>query len=441
MDRGQNKLFYIRTFGCQMNEHDSVKITGLLASLGFTKTDRPEHAGLLLFNTCTIRQKAHDKAFSEIGRAVVFKNNGSGPLIGVCGCVAQEEGARLLSRFPAIDLVFGPDQIYKLPALLEMVKTQKRPAVATELINAADDYHFLDALETTKLNGPCAYVTIMKGCNSQCAYCIVPQVRGAEVYRSPRDIIREIEFLAERGCREVTLLGQNVNSYPEFGALIRQVAQNTGVDRIRFTSPHPKDVREDLIEEYAVNPKLCPHIHLPLQSGSDLVLRKMQRAYNTKTYRVKVEKLRRARPEIAITTDMIVGFPGEDEAEFQKSLDFVQEIQFDSLFGFAYSPRPGTEAAEIKETVPQEVKDERLQKLFQVQNEISLNKNQRHVGLIEPVLVEGRDKRGQGKLRGRNPQNKVVNFPGQEGCRGDIVEVRVTRALSYSLEGECERHG
>lgn len=435
------KSFHIRTFGCQMNEHDSVKIAGLLASLGFEKTDQPEHAGLLLFNTCTIRQKAHDKAFSEIGRAVALKNNGDGPLIGVCGCVAQEEGARLLGRFPDIDLIFGPDQIYKLPVLLEIVEAQKKPAVATALINSAHDYHFLDAVESTKLNGPCAFVTIMKGCNSRCAYCIVPQVRGAEVYRPPRDIIREVEFLAERGCREVTLLGQNVNSYPEFGKLIRQVAENTGVDWIRFTSPHPKDVRQDLIEEYAANPKLCPHIHLPLQSGSDFVLKKMQRAYNTKTYRAKVEKLRQARPELAITTDVIVGFPGETEPCFQESIDFIREIQFDHLFGFTYSPRPQTKAAQMENDVPPEVKGQRLQTLFQVQSEISLQRNQRLVGRVTPVLVEGRDKRGQGKWSGRNPQNKMVNFPGQEAAIGAIVKVRVNRAFAHSLSGEEAPNG
>lgn len=424
-----------------MNEHDSLKIKALLCSLGFQETSEQERADLVLFNTCTIRQKAHDKAFSEIGKVIA---EGKRPLIGVCGCVAQEEGAKLLHRFPGINLVFGPDQIHKLPQLLEMAGKGSRPAIATELINSAEDYHFLDAVPALRLNGPVAYVTIMKGCNSHCSYCIVPQVRGTEVYRPTREIIREVQFLVERGCREVVLLGQNVNSYKEdgtgFGLLIRLISENTGVERIRFISPHPKDVKEDLIEEYAVNPKLCSHIHLPLQSGSDSVLKRMRRAYNTKTYRAKTGALREARPDIAISTDVIVGFPGETQEEFGQTLSFVKEIKFDAMYAFQYSPRPGTEAYLFKNDVEKGMKEERLQTLLVVQNEISNRLNEGRVGLVEGVLVEGEDKRGRGKWRGRTSQNRLVNFSGQEVPIGAIVEVKITKGLANSLEGEMVNH-
>lgn len=459
----ENKTYYLKTFGCQMNEHDSLKVGGLLDSLGFQPALSLQEAGLILFNTCTVREKAHQKAFSEIGKAVVLKRGrfplgnpkngiqrggvGDVPLIGVCGCVAQEEGSKLLSRFPEIDLVFGSDQIYKLPELLELVEQTKQPAIATELINSAEDYHFLDILPVTRLYGPTAFVTIMKGCNSQCSYCIVPAVRGKEVYRNARDIIREIECLVEKGCREVTLLGQNVNSYGEraedgitFAKLIRLISDNTNVERIRFTSPHPKDCKEDLIEEYAQNPKLCPHIHLPLQSGSDAVLRRMRRAYNTKQFRSKVEALRQARPGISITTDIIVGFPGETDAEFQETLHFIQEIQFDGVYAFKYSPRPSTEAYTLQDDCPLELKDERLEQLLQLQRKISYAKNLPYEGSVQEILVEGGDKMGKMRLSGRTPCNKITNFSGQQNLVGAIVRVGITKAYPHSLDGEIN-HG
>jgi len=433
-----NKLFHIKTFGCQMNEHDSLKISALIKPLGFEETADPLQADLVLFNTCTVRQKAHDKAFSEIGKVIAAE--GKRPLIGVCGCMAQEEGVKLLHRFPEINLVFGPDQIYKLPELLEIVEKEKRPAIATELINSAEDYHFLDTLEATRLNGPTAYVTIMKGCNSHCSYCIVPKVRGTEVCRPARDIIRETEFLVEKGCKEVTLLGQTVNSYcndgVSFAELIALISKNTGVARIRFTSPHPKDVKDDLIEEYGQNPKLCPHIHMPLQSGSDAVLKRMRRAYNTTTYSAKIEKLRAARPDIAISTDMIVGFPGESDAEFQQSLDFIKGIGLDAMYAFKYSPRPDTEAFGMADDVAREKKEERLQRLLDLQNNLSKSKNETRIGLVEEVLVEGADKKKRGRFCGRSSHNRIVNFAGQEGLIGAIVKVKITKAYSNSLEGE-----
>lgn len=435
------RRFHIKTFGCQMNEHDSRKIAGLLRQQGYEPTKKLSEADLVLFNTCTVRQKAHQKAFSEIGKVVGEKRGRT--MIGVCGCVAQEEGARLIQRFPEIDLVFGPDQIHQLPTLIDLVESRGKPAIATELINSPEDYHFLEIVAATKLHGPTAYVTIMKGCNSHCSYCIVPKVRGTEVYRTPREILREIELLVEKGCKEVTLLGQNVNSYGQqakdgitFAKLIRLISKETVVQRIRFTSPHPKDCKEDLVQEYAENEKLCSHIHLPLQSGADSVLKRMQRAYNMQTFKEKVEKLRKARLGIAITTDMIVGFPGESEEEFQTTLDRVREIQFDNMYAFKYSPRPDTKAYTIKDDVSLSLKEERLAQLLTLQKEISEVKNKVLEGSIESVLVEGRDKRGREKLTGRTSSNKIVNFPGQEGLINAIVEVKVVKSFPFSLEGE-----
>ncbi|MDO8526083.1 MAG: tRNA (N6-isopentenyl adenosine(37)-C2)-methylthiotransferase MiaB, partial [Deltaproteobacteria bacterium] len=368
-------------------------------------------------------------------------------IIGVCGCVAQEEGAKLLKRFPEIDLIFGPDQIYRLPELLELVESTNRPAVATELINTAEDYHFLDAVPATRLHGPTAFITIMKGCNSHCSYCIVPKVRGTEVYREARDIIREIEAMVERGCREVTLLGQNVNSYRDpkaetsFANLIRLIADNTNINRIRFTSPHPKDVKEDLVEEYAHNAKLCPHIHLPLQSGADSVLKRMRRAYNTGIYREKVAKLRNARVDLAMTSDIIVGFPSETAEEFEQTLSFVEEMQFDNIYAFKYSPRPDTEAFALEDDVPLNVKDERLSRLLTLQSKIAKARNEAHLGTMQEVLVEGPDKMASGRWMGKSGGNKVVNFTGNAILRGDIVNVEITKANANSLEGRVGVHG
>src|SRR3989338_3092870 len=435
------RTFFIKTFGCQMNEHDSQKIGGLLANLGFEPTTQPETADLVLFNTCTVRQKAHQKAFSEIGRAIAFKNseprtsNLEPRLIGVCGCVAQDQGAKLISRFQGLDLVFGPDQIYRLPELLEILQKTKKPVLATELINSAEDYHFLDDVAATKLSGPSAYVTIMKGCNSRCSYCIVPKVRGTEVYRTAREIIKEIEFLVEKGCREVTLLGQNVNSYPDFSKLIRLISENTNVERIRFTSPHTKDVKDDLIEEYATNPKLCSHIHLPVQSGSDTVLKRMRRAYNRRTYLKKVESLKKARPGLGITTDVIVGFPQESDEEFNQTLLFLKEVQFDNIFAFKYSPREATEAYSMEDDVPMTLKEERLAKVLELQNAISKKINQHYVGGTQEVLVERNDRMATRRWMGRTSCHKIVNFTGKKTSIGDIVRVEVTKANINSLEG------
>lgn len=438
------KHYTIKTFGCQMNEHDSQKIAVLLGRLGFSEAVAVGEADLVLFNTCTVRAKAHQKAFSEIGK--IEKRGPREPIIGVCGCVAQEEGVKLVRRFPSINLVFGPDQIDKLPDLLDIVRKGNKPAVATELINNAEDYTFLDTLSVTRLHGPTAFVTIMKGCNSQCSYCIVPKVRGSEVYRPYRDIVREVDSLSDKGCKEVTLLGQNVNSYKDpgdsrigFADLIRILTENTPVYRIRFTSPHPKDCKEDLIREYGRNKTLAPHMHLPLQSGADSVLRRMRRAYNTTLFQKKTQALRAARPGMGITSDVIVGFPGETDEEFQETLAFVERIGFDNIYAFKYSPRPDTEAFALEDDVPMSLKEERLAKLLTLQREISRLKNEPLLGTIEEVLTEGGDKRGKGRMSGRTGSNKIVNFSGYQGKIGDIVKVQITKTFPFSLEGEVRR--
>lgn len=431
-----SRTYHIKTFGCQMNEHDSQKIGGLLESQGFLPTEEEARADFLLFNTCTVREKAHQKAYSEIGKVVKLKKSGRPSLIGVCGCVAQEVGSELLHRFPEIDLVFGPDQIYQLPQLLQWVEEKKTSVIATDLINDPENYHFLDLAAVTRFKGPTAFVTIMKGCNSHCSYCIVPKVRGTEVYRAPRDIVREVEALAEKGCRQVTLLGQNVNSYTDFAGLLRLISQNTEIDRIRFMSPHPKDVKADLIEEYARNPKLCAHIHLPVQSGSDAVLKRMRRAYNRRQYLDKIQKLREAREGIAFTTDIIVGFPGETDIDFAQSLSLLDEAQFDNIYAFKYSVRPDTEAFGFEDDVPTEVKDDRLARLLAAQNKISKRHHEACVGTVQEVLVEGPDRMQRGLLTGRTDSHKIVNFSGEESLIGAIVKVHITQAYTNSLLGE-----
>ena len=434
------KTYHIKTFGCQMNEHDSQKIGTILSKLDFVPTSEEKKADLLIFNTCTVREKAHQKAFSEIGLAVKEKN---GNLLAVCGCVAQEVGSKLLSRFPGVDLIFGPDQIHQLSKMLSLRSENGDPVIATELVNDPENYHFLDMVPATRLKGPTAFVTIMKGCNSRCSYCIVPKVRGDEVCRPAREIVKEVEMLVEKGCREVTLLGQTVNSYGNsdpkgvtFAKLLRLIADNTNVDRIRFTSPHPKDVRKDLIEEFRDNAKVCPHIHLPVQSGSDSVLRRMRRAYNRKLYLEKITKLREARPGIAFTTDIIVGFPGETDQDFQETVSLLDEGQFDNIFGFKYSTRPDTEAEGFEDDVPKETKEKRLDILLKKQRTLSKKINESRVGSKEKVLVEGGDRLNRGKLMGRTLTNTIVNFTGEERLIGDIVDVSIIEAYTNSLKGE-----
>lgn len=435
--------YFIKTFGCQMNEHDSVKIGAMLQGLGYSPADQPEMADFILFNTCTIRDKAQMKAMSEIGKTAILKELNPGLVVGVCGCVAQQQQELISQRFPHVDILFGPDQIHKLPELLKSVPQAQRTITALELINTAADYEFVSLIPQKEQSGATAYVTIMKGCDNACTFCIVPSVRGAEVSRAADEIITEITGLARHGVKEVTLLGQTVNSYGRggraggvtFPQLLRRIADETDVKRIRFISPHPKDLREDLIQEYVENPKLCRHMHLPLQSGSSAVLKSMKRAYSRDHYLKMVKQLQAAVPGICITTDIIVGFPGETEADFQDSLSIIEEVGFDLVFAFLYSKRPGTVATDMPDETTLAEKEDRLARLFEVANRIARSKLQTHLDTVQDVLIEGEsDKPGQ--WRGRTFGNAIVNIPSDQLSVGDLRRVRITQSFGYSLLGE-----
>lgn len=439
------RRFYIKTYGCQMNEHDSRKIGGLLAARGLVPTETMADADLILFNTCTIREKAEHKAFSEVGRTAELKAARPELVVGVCGCVAQQAQEALFTRFPHLDLLFGPDRIPALPQLLDAVEQERRHVAALEIINTPHEYEFLNlAPWADGAPSPAtAFVTIMKGCDSNCAFCIVPKVRGREVCRPADEIVAEVQALAGRGVREVTLLGQTVNTYGSrrhagvipFPALLQRIADETAIARIRFTSPHPKDVNADLIAAYRTNAKLCRHIHLPVQSGSDAVLRRMRRAYAREQYLDKVAALRAAAPDLGITTDIIVGFPGETDADFAETLSLVEAVQFDGIFAFKYSPRPGTESfARLADDVPPETKDDRLQRLFALNEAIVTERYAAHVGTTREVLLESCSE--DGHWTGRTTHHMIVHVSG-EGCAvGDLVPVHITGAGGYSLRGE-----
>ncbi|MFH0799737.1 MAG: tRNA (N6-isopentenyl adenosine(37)-C2)-methylthiotransferase MiaB [Pseudomonadota bacterium] len=436
------KRAYIRTFGCQMNEHDSVRIMGMLESLGYVSSGTIDDADLILFNTCTIREKAHHKAMSEIGRARLFKERRAGTLVGVCGCVAQEEREAIFERYPHVDILFGPDQIARLPELIDDAMGNSR-ASALELIDDPSQYRFLgnDVRVSSPESRVSAFVSIMKGCNCACSYCIVPKVRGREVCRPVGEIVDEVRRLAEAGTKEVTLLGQNVNAYQgsvSFSGLIRRIADETDIGRIRFTSPHPRDAGDDLVREYAENEKLMPHIHLPVQAGSNAVLRKMRRGYTRERYIEICDALRGARPGMSITTDIIVGFCGESVADFEETLSLMRRVDFDSAFAFKYSPRPGTEAAlKFEDDVPLEEKKERLARLLSLQIETSRRKNQAFVGMEGDALATGFDRMNRGLITARLPDNRIVHFAGHADSVGNILKVRVTGAFANSLAAEA----
>ena len=428
------RKFYIHTFGCQMNVHDSSKMAGILGELGYLQASADIDANLILFNTCTVRDHAHHKAISEIGRAVAKKQHRPSLIVGVCGCVAQEEKGHLFEIYPELDFVIGPDQIHQLKFQIPNLKSQinsklqspNSKVIATELIDDPDEYNWINIHPLPRpppsrgregeRGRVSEFVTITKGCNNKCSFCIVPHVRGAEVSKPADDIIVEVRELAECSVKEVTLLGQNVNSYnppqpsltlrlcsgqakggrggiSSFVHLLHRIAFETNILRIRYTSPHPKDLSDDLINEHATNPKLCRHMHLPLQAGSDKILRAMKRSYNKKQFVDKAARLRERTAHIEITTDIIVGFPGETEADFLDTMSVVKEVVFDGMFAFKYSPRPGTKAAELKDDVPQKEKEERLQRLLELNASIWKKKTQKLLGTTQQVLVEGVSKK------------------------------------------------
>jgi len=436
----QQKRVYIETYGCQMNEHDSERMLRILEGCGYAETKETKEADLVLINTCSVREKPEHKVYSALGRYKRLKEE-KGTIIGVAGCVAQQEGERLLDRIPYLDLVIGTHAVPILPQLLEKIEVSGERVCETGFDQNGG---YLKAILPQKPLGKVkSYVTIMQGCDHFCSFCIVPYVRGREKSRSSREIIEEVKHLAEMGVKEVCLLGQNVNGYGKglegeisFPELLSRINEIDGLQRIRFTTSHPRDLSEELVQAFSKLPKLCEHIHLPFQSGSDKILKTMHRDYTRESYLEKISRLRKICPQVAITADAIVGFPGEEEDDFDLTLDLIHRIQFDDLFSFKYSPRKGTRAAQFQDQVNEKVKQDRLAKLQGIQKEITLQKNQALVGYIDKILVEGQSKQSDRDVTGRTRSNKIVNFEGDLGLAGELVPVRITKAYPHSLRGE-----
>lgn len=441
------KKLYIQTYGCQMNQYDSERIARVMGRAGYVQTDRIDAADLLILNSCSVRDKAEQKVYSALGAWKEFKDYRDGVVIGVGGCVAQQEGENLLKRIPHLDLVFGTHNIHKLPEMVAQVESSRARPVETAFYR--DPAYMEDEGGKTQIQGVKAFVTIMQGCNKVCSFCIVPYVRGREVSRPSAKIIAEIEALVAQGIIEVMLLGQNVNSYGKltpgevgFAELLARVNAVDGIERIRFTTSHPQDLSPELIEAFASLEHLCEHLHLPVQSGSDSVLARMRRGYTRAEYLERIEKLRDRCPDVALSTDIIVGFPGESDAEFDSTLELLEQVGYDEIFSFMYSPRPQTVSAKIfEDDVPEQVKKERLAKVQKLQQEISLAKNRRRIGAIEEVLVDGPSKLKNGQMMGRTRDNRIVNFVGEPQSVGRLMAVRITGATANSLLGEvlCDK--
>ncbi|NMB11423.1 MAG: tRNA (N6-isopentenyl adenosine(37)-C2)-methylthiotransferase MiaB [Firmicutes bacterium] len=434
-------LAFIRTFGCQMNQRDTETIRGLLLEAGYGFTEHAEDADLVLFNTCCVRENPERKVYGQVGQLKEVKAGKPGMVIGICGCMPQqkEELTQMLERLPHVDLFFGTHNIHRLPGLLHKIY-----ATGERIVEIWDEggepTEGLPALRESRFK---AWVTIMYGCNNFCSYCIVPYVRGRERSRSPQDILREVEELADRGIKEITLLGQNVNSYGQdlkseldFADLLEELNQVRGIRRIRFTTSHPKDISDKLILQLAQLDKVCEHLHLPVQAGSNDVLRRMNRGYSRERYLQLVERVRQHVPDISLTSDIMVGFPGETEADFADTLSLVEEVEYDSAFTFIYSPRKGTPAAKMPDQVPEEAKKERIYRLIDLQNRISLKRNQELVGHELEVLVEGTSKNDTQLLTGKTRTAKTVLFPGTEDLVGQLVNVGIREAQTWSLTGE-----
>ena len=436
------KKLYLQTFGCQMNQYDSERIARAMGRMDYALTDCVENADLILLNTCSVRDKAEQKVYSALGRFREIKERRAGVIIGVGGCVAQQEGEALLKRVPYLDLVFGTHNIHKLPELVERVETLQERPVETDFYR--DPSYMEDPDDPVRVRGAKAFVTIMQGCNKVCSFCIVPHVRGREVSRPSEKIVREVEALANQGVVEVMLLGQNVNSYGKtapgeigFAELLARVNAIDGIQRIRFTTSHPQDLSPELIEAYAGLDKLCEHLHLPVQSGSDSILSRMRRGYTLDEYLERLRRLRARCPGVALSTDIIVGFPGETEEEFAATLELLEQLKYDEIFSFTYSPRPQTVSAKLyDDDIPDGIKKERLTRVQNLQRVITLRKNRERIGAVEEILVEGRAKLNNGQIMGRTRSNRIVNAFGPERLVGELLPVRITGATATSLIGE-----
>ncbi|KAB2897805.1 MAG: tRNA (N6-isopentenyl adenosine(37)-C2)-methylthiotransferase MiaB [Burkholderiaceae bacterium] len=436
-----SKKVFIKTFGCQMNEYDSDKMADVLgAAQGYEPTRNMDEADLILFNTCSVREKAQEKVFSDLGRVKHLKERGV--LIGVGGCVASQEGEEIIKRAPYVDVVFGPQTLHRLPDLLNARAAKARPQVDISF----PEIEKFDHLPPARVEGASAFVSIMEGCSKYCSYCVVPYTRGEEVSRPFDDVLVEVAGLADQGVKEVTLLGQNVNAYlgkmgdtqetADFALLLEYVAEIPGIERIRYTTSHPNEFTPRLIEAYAKLPKLVSHLHLPVQHGSDRILMAMKRGYTAMEYKSTIRKLRAIRPDLAMSSDFIVGFPGETEEDFQKMMKLIADVRFDNSFSFIFSPRPGTPAANLHDDTSHEVKLRRLQELQAVINTNIREISEERVGTVQRILVEGLSKRDGSELMGRTECNRVVNFAGPARLIGQMIDVRVTEAKAYTLRGE-----
>ena len=437
-----SKKVFIKTFGCQMNEYDSDKMADVMnAAQGYEPTQDPEEADLILFNTCSVREKAQEKVFSDLGRVKHLKKKGV--LIGVGGCVASQEGAAIIERAPYVDVVFGPQTLHRLPELLEARQRQQQPQVDISF----PEIEKFDHLPPARVEGASAFVSIMEGCSKYCSYCVVPYTRGEEVSRPFDDVLVEVAGLADQGVKEVTLLGQNVNAYrgrmgdtaeiADFALLIEYIAEIPGIERIRYTTSHPNEFTQRLIDVYARVPQLVSHLHLPVQHGSDRILMAMKRGYTAMEYKSTIRKLRAVRPQLSMSSDFIVGFPGETEDDFAKLMKLVTDIGYDASFSFIFSPRPGTPAAALHDDTPHAVKLARLQHLQAVLEENVQRISASRVGTVQRILVEGPSRKDKSELMGRTECNRIVNFPGPQRLVGQMLDVRITEALPHSLRGEA----
>ena len=436
---------FIRTFGCQMNEYDSDRLADVLhAAEGLEPTDDPAEADVILFNTCSVREKAQEKVFNDLGRVREFKRDGV--LIGVGGCVASQEGAGIIERAPFVDLVFGPQTLHRLPQMIEARRRSGLPQVDVSF----PEVEKFDHLPPPRVDGAQAFVSIMEGCSKYCSFCVVPYTRGEEISRGFDDVLTEIADLADQGVAEITLLGQNVNAYrgamaggdfADFALLLEYVHEIPGVERIRYTTSHPKEFSQRLIDAYGKLPKLVSHVHLPVQSGADRVLAAMKRGYTALEYKSIIRRLRAVRPDVSLSSDFIVGFPGETEAEFEQTLKLVDDIGFDASFSFVYSSRPGTPAANLSDPVPQATKLAWLKRLQEKLDAQALAISESMVGGTQRVLVEGPSRRDANELAARTDNNRIVNFAGPASCIGRFVDVEITAVMAHTLRGRLAASG
>lgn len=434
---GKKSLIY--TLGCQQNESDSEKLSGMLKKMGYTPTENPEEADVILFNTCAVRENAEKKLFGRVGALKPLKEKNPELLLGVCGCMAQEAGMeeKFRRRYRFVDMVFGTHALYRFPEILKKALSER-----TQVRDVSDiDGEVTEGIPVDRASSVKSYVSVMYGCNNFCSYCIVPYVRGRERSRAYRDVINEVREIADSGCKEIMLLGQNVNSYNggvDFPELLYKVSEVPGIERIRFMSSHPKDISSELISVMAERENICNQLHLPVQSGSDRILKLMNRHYNTEHYLSIVDEVKSKIPDVTLTTDIIVGFPGETDEDFLKTVELLKTVRYDSIFSFIYSKRTGTPAEKMADVMTEEHKHENFSKMLEIQNEISLEKNKALIGSVQSVLVEGQSKTDHDKMSGRSEGGKLVHFSSDAVRPGDIVKVKIESVNTWTLSGKLE---